>query len=293
MRKILKWIGIVLGVLIGLIVLAVVVLNIVASRRLNRTYDVEAEAIAIPSDDDSLARGEYLATTLCSECHGEGLSGELMFEEAGIATVYAPNITPSEAGVGGFSDADYVNAIRHGVDPDGKGLMIMPAEVLIHWSEEDLGATIAYLKTIPPVDDFTPEKELSIAGRAMLSAGLFGDLFAAEYIDHEMPFPERPEIGANPEYGAYFTRAFVCTLCHGDDMRGGPPPPNIPEIGQVPSALAAASWSLEEFMKTVTTGVKPDGSQIDPEGMPWELFANFNEEELEAVHLYLQSLAAQ
>ena len=50
---------------------------------------------------------------------------------------------------------------------------------------------------------------------------------------------------------------------------------------------------LEEFMATVTTGVKPDGGQIDPESMPWELYANFDEEELEAVHLYLQTLMAQ
>lgn len=293
MVKVLKWIGIVLLVLVGLIMLAVIALNIVAIARLNRTYDVEVEAITIPDDDASLARGEYLANAFCAECHGQGLSGEVLIEEAGIATVYAPNITPSEAGVGDFSDADYVRALRHGIGPDGKGYMIMPAEILINWSEEDLSATIAYLKTIPPDDNSTPEKEVGIVGRVMLTAGVFGDLFAADYIDHEMPIPERPEIGLNAEYGAYFTRAFACTLCHGDDMRGGPPPPSIPEIGQVPPAVVAASWSTEEFLAAVTMGVKPDGVQLDPERMPWELYANFDEEELAAVHLYLQTLAAQ
>lgn len=293
MRKVLKWIGIVLVGLVGLIVLAVVILNIVASTRLNRTYDVEAEAITIPDDDASLARGEYLATNFCAECHGQDLSGAVMIDEAGIATVYAPNITPSGAGVGDFDDADYVRAMRHGIDSDGKGLMIMPAEILVYWSEEDLGATIAYIKNITPDDNPTPERKISIVGRAMLAAGVFGDLFAADYIDHQMPFPERPEIGANAEYGAYFTRAAACTLCHGDDMRGGPPPPNFPELGQVPSAVTAASWSTEEFLTLLTTGVKPSGAQLAPEGMPWELYANFDEEELEGVHLYLQTLAAQ
>jgi hypothetical protein len=43
----------------------------------------------------------------------------------------------------------------------------------------------------------------------------------------------------------------------------------------------------------VTTGVKPDGSQLDSERMPWELYAKFNREELEAIHLHLQTLLAQ
>jgi cytochrome c553 len=293
MRKVLKWIGIVLGALIGLLVLAVVILNILASLRLNRTHDVEAAAMTIPTDEASLGRGEHLATALCTECHGKDLSGEVMIDEAGMATVYASNITPSEAGVGGFSDVDYLRAIRHGVDPEGKGLMIMPAEIFINWSEEDLGATIAYLKSLPPNDNSTPEKEIGILGRTMLTAGLFGDIFPAEYIDHRIPFPESPEIGVNAEYGAYFTRAFACTLCHGDDMKGGPPPPSIPEIGEIPSAVTAAGWSTEAFLRMVTEGVKPDGSQIDPEGMPWELYANFDQEELQAVHLYLQTLTGQ
>jgi mono/diheme cytochrome c family protein len=127
----------------------------------------------------------------------------------------------------------------------------------------------------------------------MYAAGVFGELFAADYIDHGSPLPERPEIGANPEYGEYFTRAFACTLCHGDDMTGGPPPPNIPEVGEVPSARPAASWTTDEFITAVTTGARPDGPSIDVERMPWNLYAGFDREELEAVHLYLQSLEGQ
>ncbi len=48
MRKVLKWLGIVLGSLVGLIVLMVVALNIVASIRMTRTYDVQPQPIAIP-----------------------------------------------------------------------------------------------------------------------------------------------------------------------------------------------------------------------------------------------------
>jgi mono/diheme cytochrome c family protein len=291
MRKVLKWIGIVLGVLVGLIVLAVIVLNIISMARVNRTYDIEAEAITIPTDDASLARGEYLTQALCTECHGDNLAGELMFEEPGIVAIYAANITPSQSGVGDFSDADYVRAMRHGVGPDGKPLVVMPAEILILWSEEDLGATIAYLKTVPAIENEVPEQEYSIVARTLLPTGAFGEIFPVEYIDHDRPFPEMPEVGLNAEYGEYMASAIVCTDCHGEDMMGGPPPPCCPEYEDIPPAAHAASWTTEEFVTAVTTGVKPDGGQLDPELMPWELFDNFDQEDLEAIHLYLQTLA--
>ncbi len=82
--------------------------------------------------------------------------------------------------------------------------MIMPAEVFINWSAEDLGATIAYLKTLPPHDTNTPDKEIGLLGRILFAAGQFGDIFPAEYIDHGTPFATRPEVGATAEYGAYF-----------------------------------------------------------------------------------------
>lgn len=290
MRNVLKWVGRVFAVLVGLIVLAVVVLNIVARSAINRSYDVEVASVTIPDDEDSLARGEYLANVLCAECHGEDLGGMLMFEEPGIAAVYAPNVTPSETGVAGFTDEDYVRAIRHGVGPDGVGYFIMPAEILIHWSEEDLGATIAYLKTLEPIDNATPDKQFGVMGGVLYGLGMFGQLVAADYVDHDAPLQERPEISANAEYGEYFTRAFACTMCHGLDMMGGAPPPSIPEMGNVPPAFHAGSWTREEFLALVTMGETPDGRQLDPEFMDWELYADFNQVELEAVHAYLQTL---
>ncbi len=281
MRRVLKWIGIVLGSLVGLLVVAVIVLNILSSRILNRTFNITAETITIPVDDASLARGEYLANAVCTECHGESLSGELMF-----AGVYAPNITPSQAGVGDFSDADYVRAVRHAVNPDGRAYMVMPAEVFINWSEEGLGATIAYLKSLPPDDTLTPERSIGLVGRALIPLGIFGDVFPADYVEHDMPFPVRPEIGATAEYGAYFVKAGFCTSCHGDDMLGG----RDPFVGEIPPAVHARGWTTEMFITAVTTGVKPDSGQLDPERMPWEMFAKFNREELEAIHLYLQTL---
>jgi hypothetical protein len=55
MRKVLKWLGIVLGSLVGLIVLAVIALNVVASICMTRTYDFQPQPIAVPSDEASIA----------------------------------------------------------------------------------------------------------------------------------------------------------------------------------------------------------------------------------------------
>ena len=64
------------------------------------------------------------------------------------------NLTSGRCGIGGvFTDEDYVRAIRHEIGKDGEALVIMPAEEYYKISDDDLGAMIAYLKTLPHVDN--------------------------------------------------------------------------------------------------------------------------------------------
>jgi len=78
-RKILKWIGIVLGSLVGLIVLAFVTLYIIGGAKWSRirwNHDVPVETIPMPTDPTSIARGEHIATIhMCGYCHTDPLSG--------------------------------------------------------------------------------------------------------------------------------------------------------------------------------------------------------------------------
>ena len=116
-RKILKWIGIVLGSLVGLLVLAFAVLYIIGSvkwSRLHGKYDVPVETIPIPTDQASIARGEHIATIrMCGDCHNEILSGGSE-TVPGLVTLTFPNLTAGGGGVGATNtDQDWVRAIRH------------------------------------------------------------------------------------------------------------------------------------------------------------------------------------
>jgi cytochrome c553 len=297
MRRVLKWVGIILGVLLGVLVIAVIVLYFVGTSQINKTYHVQAETITVPTDAASLARGEYLAKTICTECHGDDLSGDSVIDMAGIVTIYSKNLTTGKGGVGDMDDEEFVLAIRHGLEEDGKPLVIMPADVFINWSQEDLGSVIAYLRTIPPVDHEIPEPKISIIGRAMLALGLFGKPFPAAYIDHNQPFPAMPSIGVNAEYGAYLTRAYACTMCHGDNLAGGVTPESagpgeIPKSPNLTSAGDLGGWSEADFIQTLRTGTTPSGDKLNNDHMPWEMYAKASDEDLQALWTYLQSLPA-
>lgn len=297
MRRLLKWIGIVLGVLVLALVVAAGVLYATATSRLDRVYDIQAESIPIPTDDASLSRGAYLTHVLCVECHRSDLAGDKMFEVPGMVTVYSANLTSGAGGIVDLSDADLIRAMRHGLDQDGTPLLIMPAEILIHWSEEDLGSVIAYLRTLPPVDHEVPTPEIAAPGRVLFQLGMFGSAFPAEYIDHDLPFPAMPEIGANEAYGEYLVSALACTLCHGDNLAGGIVPPNAPPGMIPPSANLTpggelANWSEDDFMKVLRTGTTPDGEEIEQEHMPWQIYARLTDDDLKALWLYIQSVPA-
>ena len=296
-RKILRCIGIMLGSLIGLLLLAFVVLYIIGSAQWNRIrgkdHDVVVETILIPTDQASIARGEHIATIrMCRYCHTEALSGH-SDEVPGLITLSFPNLTSGAGGVGTTNtDDDWVRAIRHGVGHDGRGLILMPSRVWYYLSDEDLGALIAYLKSLPPVDNELRATDLEALGRVMLVLGQIPPEATqpdVTVIDHDGSRPVAPGPGVTVEYGKYL--ASTCALCHGPDFNGqtisegGPDylAPNLTTGGEV------AFWSEADFMTTLRTGVTPSGHKLTAK-MPWKYFGQMTDEELKAVWTYLQSL---
>jgi mono/diheme cytochrome c family protein len=280
--------------------MAAVALYFVGGSRLDRRYDIQIGSIAVPTDEASIARGRHLAeaVTACQACHGEDLAGDVLFEEPGIAAVYASNLTSGRGGVGtAYSDADYVRAIRHGVNLEGRGLLIMHADLFHNLSLEDLAALIAYVKSVSPVDNEVPKTSVAPLGRVMLALGLFDSetapLIPAEVIDHDAPFAEAPAREATAEYGQYLTSITLCSLCHGAGLRGGPSiDAGSPPGPDIVVYAAPGGWSEEQFIGAMRTGVTPYGKALDPEFMPWDpIFMKMTDDELGAIWQYLQSLA--
>jgi Cytochrome c553 len=296
-RKFLKWMGIVMASLIGLLVVAFVVLYVIGTVRWNKLhgkYEVPVETISIPTDQASIARGEHIATIrMCRSCHTETLSGQSDSVPA-LITLSIPNLTAGAGGVGNTNTTeDWVRAIRHGVGHDGRGLVLMPSGVFYHLSDEDLGSLIAYLKSLPAVDNELPKSDLGPLGRVMLTLGQLPPEIVPNVIsiDHEAPRPAAPEPGVTVEYGKYL--ATTCALCHGSNFNGqmisegGPEylAPNLTPGGEM------HAWSEEDFMRTLKTGVTPSGHQLK-DVMPWKYFGQMTDDELKAVWMYLQSLPA-
>jgi len=292
LQKLLKWIGIILGGLVGLLVMALVVLYLMATTKLNKKYDVPVEAVSMPVDGQAIERGEHLATIfVCIRCHTMNLGGQVYFEIPGMVSIPAPNLT---TGAGGVSAAntivDWVRAIRHGVGQDGRALMIMPSEAYYYIGDEDIAALIAYIQSLPSVDNPLPERRVELMGRLMMGAGMFPP-FSADQINHNSPPPAAPEPGVTIAYGQYLSH--TCTVCHGENLSGapfGPPGQEVPTPNLTPGGELIA-WSEQGFINTMRTGITPFGHDLNKD-MPWENYGQMTDEELKAVWMFLKSLPA-
>jgi mono/diheme cytochrome c family protein len=291
MKKLFKWIGIVLGSLVGLVLVAGLVLFLIGNFHINRTYEFPPSNLTIPTDEASLEFGKHRVETLCQSCHGPDLSGSILLEDPMLGVVEAANLTTGAGGIGRefTSDEDYVRAIRHGIDPEGKPIYMPAVHSTSQLSDKDLGSIIAYLKTVPPVDNTTIGFQVTPLAKILLGAGMLPP-FPVEMVNHETHITA-PERGVSVEYGKYLMDTNDCRDCHGDELAGAEYPdptiylitPNLTPGGEV------GFWSEEEFINTLRTGTKPSGTPLS-EIMPWKTYRMFTDDELKAIYIYLQSL---
>jgi cytochrome c553 len=293
--KTLKWAGVALVAALAVLFLAAVVLYFRGGARFNRLYDLQVADVPIPTDEAAIARGRHLAeaVTLCNACHGDDLGGTVIMDGPNIATIVASNLTSGRGGVGRtYADVDYVRAIRHGVNRDGRGLMIMHSDAYHRLGRDDLAAIVAYVKSVPPVDRENPPTRGAALGRVLLALGLFDmeamPLFPAEVIDHAAPLAETPPPGVTPEYGQYLASIALCAMCHGSDFKGAPPI----EEGAPPGPNIAVyglddPWSEDQFITAIRTGTTPYGRPLNPEAMPWQIYGRMTDDELRAIRRYL------
>lgn len=272
MKRILKWTTIGLG---SVVALALVVIYGVAELGLRQKFDVAAAPIGVPTDSAALARGRHVYETRgCEGCHGPGLTGKVFFDDALISRLTAPNVP---AVLTGYSDADLARLLRHGVRPNGTGVAVMPSSMFTHLSDEDLGALIAYVRTLPVRDSAAlPATSIRLLGRIGLLVGEYK--LEPDLIDHDVA---RVPSGSDPAARGLYLAKSSCTECHGQDLQGDT---------QTPALSIVAGYSAAEFARLMREGVPKDGRTLElMGGTARNRFSHFTVEEVDALYAYLST----
>ncbi len=282
MRRLGRWI---LGFLL-VIVGALAALYGYTSYRFAHRYEIASRNLTLPTDSASLERGHRLATTLgkCGLCHAADMGGQVFIDGMPFAYLETPNLTGgSGSPVASWSPAQWDQAIRHGVAPDQRSLIIMPSDSYQYLTDEDAAALIAYLKTLPKVDREHRARQLGPIARGLFTAGKL-PIFEAMKVKHDS-VGMRPPMGE----GEYLARTTGCHGCHGPKLEGGPQPGEpsdfVPAANISPSGMI--NWTQADFTTALRTGKRPDGSTLN-ERMPWKETAAMTDGEIEALWFYLR-----
>ncbi len=123
--------------------------------------------------DTLLERGAYLMNGIvaCGNCHnmrgpdgrfieGGELAGGFVIAET-MFTARVPNIPPDMAtGIGAWSDAEIITAIRDGIRPDGTLIgPPMPFSQYRDMLDSDVKALVAYMRQVPAVSNKVGKSE--------------------------------------------------------------------------------------------------------------------------------------
>jgi mono/diheme cytochrome c family protein len=326
MRKMLKVVAWILGVVVVLALGATGVARIIAGRRYEQhwaTHDasfpipfplsaaevetLRAERLAggAPAADPlagvdlvaaalsrAIARGKHLVKTRvgCEGCHGADLGGHVVIDQAIVGYWAAPNLTSGAGGVTrGFTAADWDRAVRHGVRRTGQSSS-MPSTEFLNLSDHELSDIVAYARSLPPVD--RTMKPVGIGPVFSYVVAFGADSLPAFKIDHQKPHAAEPPVeAASVELGGHIVQ--VCRGCHGERLSGGKVAgdPNMPIVANLtPHETGLKGWTESDFIRALREGKRKDGTGILPQ-MPWKAYGQMSDVELKAIWAYLQTVS--
>jgi mono/diheme cytochrome c family protein len=281
MRKALRWVGIGLGAVVALLLVAALVVFVWSEIILRRDYRAAPETLPKPTAAEA-AEAPRLARVLgCLSCHGEGLKGKLMFEAPGVAKVFAPNLTEVAATA---SDRQLAAGIRQGIGHDGRGLFIMPSAMFSRLTDRETAALVGWIQTLPRAGGRTRGLSAGPIGRLLLVLGKFRPVpeVVAEYRT-QSPIA----LGAALEAGRY-RAATACSECHGPALTGG----TAGADEKAPDLTVAAGYDAAQFKALMRTGRPPDGRDL---GLMTTVaksdFSHLTDAEIESLHAYLTARA--
>jgi len=282
-----------MAAVVMLLVVALIGVYVVTSVRMNKRYDVAARPVPVPADSAGIARGRHVAIAIgkCVTCHGEDFGGIVLNERFLFGRLVASNLTSGMGGVGPlYDDAKLARAIRHAVRHDGTPLRVMPSEAFQYLSDEDVGALVAYIRSLPPVDRELPPMKVGPLVRVISLMTTF-PLVPASVVDHERVPPASMPEEPTPAYGKYLADVGGCTGCHGPGLSGGNIGPGKPPSNLTPAGIGA--WSEADFVRALREGKRPVGADIDSLEMPWPQAGKMTDLEIQAVWLFLKSVPAR
>jgi len=290
MRRLFKWVGIIVCTLIALLIVLYAVAYFTTNSRINKQYFVDPKPMDLRADSTMLAYGARLFMTQgCAECHGSRGEGRLVINDPKIGVIGGSNITTGKGGLpADFDDSAWLLALRHGLTPGGKPLILMPSYDYAKLATYEVASIVGYCKNLPPVDNEIPKPTVGPLGRVLT---LFDKLplIPAEKTDHQYQPPAMVKQEVTPAYGKYLS--ITCTGCHRPDFKGGPNhQPGHPQVADITSKGHLGRWTTDQFITTLRTGHTPEGKQLNNEDMPWKMTAQYTDDELQALYLYLRSL---
>ena len=258
---------------------------------------------------DAIQRGKVVlqAAGGCS-CHtddkrsGAFLAGGRPIKTP-FGTIYSTNITPApKTGIGTWSEADFRQAMTHGIGPDGRPYFpVFPYTAFTRMTAQDVQDLKAYLFSLAPVEQANKPPELRFP------FGWRTGLVMWRWLNFRPgTFQPRSDQSAEWNRGAYLATALGhCVECHtprnwlgglktsmayagSADGPEGELAPNITPD----EATGIGAWSVADMVWFLQTGFKPDGDDV--QGLMSVVIDNgykhLPEADLRAMAVYLRSL---
>ncbi len=275
-----------------------------------------AIVIAAPSayasaETENAARGKYLMRAAgCITCHtmkdgnGPALAGGRAIHSP-YGDFYSSNITPDlETGIGDWSDADFVRALRHGESPEGRTYYpAFPYAAYTHMRRQDMLDIKAYLFTTLPVRKENRDHDIRFPFSWRLSIHPWRWLFFSPGKENAVPEPETPEAR-----GRYLVEVLGhCGECHtprnmvgglksGRQFAGtryGPGGHSVPNITP-DRETGIGDWTSGDLLFFFKTGLKPDGDDVqgDMREVIESGLRHLSDVDMRAIAAYLKSMPA-
>ncbi len=270
---------------------------------------IEAAALQGQGGDPDAGRLVYFAAG-CGSCHATPGGDDPLALGGGLAlttdfgTFHAPNVSSHpQAGIGGWSEADFVNAVMRGVSPGGGHYYpAFPYASYARMQVADARDLFAFMRTLPAVD--TPSRPHDLAFPYSVSRGV--GLWKLIYLETS-PLELDAAAPEAVRRGAYLVEALGhCAECHSDRdalggirpatrLAGGPNPEGrgfIPNI--TPHEDGLADWEEADIAAFMADGFKPDGDVVG--GSMAAVVRNTGElpeQDRAAIAAYLKSVAAK